>query len=393
MRFRVQSLRGGTALVHSVVDAVDEADARRQLQNQGHTVLTLRPLRGVAPTGGGRPFPLVLFSQELLALLAAGVGVVEALETLAEKENKPMHRSVLEQVLQGLREGQTLSAAMGRQPQTFGPLYVATVRASERTSNLGDALGRYIAYAQQLEVVRSKLVNAAIYPAMLVSVSGLVVLFLMGYVVPRFAHIYEDMGDRLPWMSHLMLRWGQTVEQQWPVLLALLVALTGVLFTGGGRWVGAGLLAGLWRIPALGERMRVFQLARLYRTLGMLLRGGIPVVSALDMVSDLLSPALRPALARATQKVREGHPLSQAFDQQNLSTSVSSRMLRVGERTGQMGDMMERAAAFHDEDMARWADRLTRLMGPVLMLLMGVVIGGIVVLMYLPIFQLAESIQ
>jgi general secretion pathway protein F len=393
MRYRVQSLGPNMALNHTVVDAVDESDARRQVQALGHQLVALKAVRGSALGPRHTAFPLVLFSQELLALLAAGVGIVEALETLAEKETRPTHQAVLNQVLQGLREGQTLSAAMGRQPQAFGPLYVATVRASERTSNLGDALGRYIAYAQQLEVVRGKLVNAAIYPAMLVAVSALVVLFLMGYVVPRFAHIYEDMGDKLPWMSHLMLRWGQTVEQQWPWLLGLLVLLGVALAQGGGRWLGSHLLTRLWRIPALGERMRVFQLARLYRTLGMLLRGGIPAVSALDMVADLLTPALQPALVQATRQIREGQSLSQAFDQQGLTTSVSTRMLRVGERTGQMGDMMERAAAFHDEDMARWADHVTRLMGPVLMLLMGVVIGGIVVLMYLPIFQLAESIQ
>jgi general secretion pathway protein F len=139
--------------------------------------------------------------------------------------------------------------------------------------------------------------------------------------------------------------------------------------------------------------MRVFQMARLYRTLGMLLRGGIAIVPALDMVSGLLSPALQPRLVAATSRIREGLPMSQAFESQGLSTAVSLRMLRVGERTGNMGDMMERAAAFHDEELSRWAEWATRLLGPALMLIMGLVIGAIVVLMYLPIFQLAESVQ
>jgi general secretion pathway protein F len=149
----------------------------------------------------------------------------------------------------------------------------------------------------------------------------------------------------------------------------------------------------MWRIPAVGERMRVFQLARLYRTLGMLVRGGIAIVPALDMVSGLLSAALQERLATATQKVREGIPLSQAFESDGLTTAVALRMLRVGERAGNMGEMMERVAAFHDEEMARWAEWVTKLLGPMLMLLMGLVIGAIVVLMYLPIFQLAESIR
>lgn len=392
MRFRVKSLQPDLALVSTTVDAADEADARRQLAALGHSVVSVARASG----GGARgkaAFPVLLFSQELLALLNSGVGIVEAVETLAEKESRPTVRDVLARILQALREGQTLSAALAALPQAFPPLYVASVRASERTSNLGEALQRYIVYATQLETLRGKLVNAAIYPAMLIGVSTLVIAFLMGYVVPRFAHIYEDMGDQLPWMSRLMLQWGQGVEQHGPLLLAALVALVVVLVGGGGRWLGQRLLQQLWRVPAVGERMRVFQLARLYRTLGMLLRGGIAIVPALDMVISLLSVAMQSRLAAATTAIREGRPMSQAFEEHGLTTAVALRMLRVGERTGNMGEMLERAAAFHDEELARWADWATRLIGPVLMLLMGLVIGTIVVLMYLPIFQLAESIQ
>lgn len=392
MRFRVKSLQPDLALVSTTVDAADEADARRQLAALGHSVVSVaRASGGVAR--GKAAFPVLLFSQELLALLNSGVGIVEAVETLAEKESRPTVRDVLARILQALREGQTLSAALAALPQAFPPLYVASVRASERTSNLGEALQRYIVYATQLETLRGKLVNAAIYPAMLIGVSTLVIAFLMGYVVPRFAHIYEDMGDQLPWMSRLMLQWGQGVEQHGPLLLAALVALVVVLVGGGGRWLGQRLLQQLWRVPAVGERMRVFQLARLYRTLGMLLRGGIAIVPALDMVISLLSVAMQSRLAAATTAIREGRPMSQAFEEHGLTTAVALRMLRVGERTGNMGEMLERAAAFHDEELARWADWATRLIGPVLMLLMGLVIGTIVVLMYLPIFQLAESIQ
>ena len=392
MRFRVKSLQPDLAMASTTVEAVDEADARRQVAALGHSVVSVAR----AAAGGARgqaAFPVLLFSQELLALLNSGVGIVEAVETLTEKESRPGVREVLQRILQSLREGQTLSAALSAQPQAFPPLYVASVRASERTSNLAEALQRYIVYATQLETLRGKLVNAAIYPAMLIGVSLLVIAFLMGYVVPRFAHIYEDMGDQLPWMSRLMLQWGQGVEQHGPLLLAGLAALVALLVAGGGRWLGQRLLQQLWRVPAVGERMRVFQLARLYRTLGMLLRGGIAIVPALDMVGSLLSAALQERLAAATAAIREGRPLSQAFEQHGLTTAVALRMLRVGERTGNMGEMLERSAAFHDEELARWADWATRLIGPALMLVMGLVIGAIVVLMYLPIFQLAESIQ
>jgi general secretion pathway protein F len=147
------------------------------------------------------------------------------------------------------------------------------------------------------------------------------------------------------------------------------------------------------RLPRLGEYVRIYQLARFYRTLGMLLRGGIPIVPALDMVMGLLPTAMRPQLEAARADIRDGQSLSVAFDTRGLSNPVSLRMLRVGERTGQMGEMMERIAAFFDDDIAEAIDWFIRLFEPILMIVMGVVIGVIVLLMYAPIFELAGSIQ
>jgi general secretion pathway protein F len=395
MRYHIKFMQGDLSLASITVEAPSEVDARQQANALGHAVVAVAPegrwTWGLAARKVD--FPVVLFSQELLSLLSSGVSIVEALETLALKEARPAVREVLKGLLGQLREGRSLSAALQTMPHTFPALYIASVKASERTSNLSEALQRYIAYASQLEGVRVKLVSAAIYPMMLIGVSSLVILFLMGYVVPRFSQIYEDMGDQLPWMSRLMLEWGRAIEQYGVWFLGLFVALICGLAMGGGRRILAFFLQILWRVPSVGERMRIFQLTRLYRTLGMLLRGGIPIATALDMVSGLLSPAMQSRLAAATSAIREGQALSWAFESHGLCTAVSSRMMRVAERAGNMGEMMERAAAFHDEEMARWADWLTRLLGPVLMLVMGLLIGAIVVLMYLPIFQLAETIQ
>lgn len=393
MQFKVKALKPGAGVSVLAIDAADAADAGRQASTQGYAVLS------VVREGGARRvvrsrFPLLLFNQELLALLESGVSVIEALETLAEKEQRPAVRNVLGQLVARLKEGRTLSSALHEHVDAFPPLYVATIRASEKTSDLEQALGRYIAYQTQLESVRSKLVNAAIYPALLIAVGGLVVLFLLGYVVPRFSHIYEDIGTNLPWMSRLLLAWGTMLERHGLVIFAVFAAVVAT-----GVWalrqpaVSAWLGNALWRIPVVGERLRVLELARFYRTLGMLQRGGLAIVPALDMVAGMLSPMLRPQLERAMQRVREGSPISQAMDANGLTTHVASRMLRVGERAGNIGDMMERIAVFHDDEIARWAEWFTRLFGPLLMLAIGLVIGIIVVLMYLPIFQLAESLQ
>ena len=155
----------------------------------------------------------------------------------------------------------------------------------------------------------------------------------------------------------------------------------------------AAIMRKVWQIPALGEAMRIYQLARFYRTLGMLLRGGIPLVTAMGMVSSLLQPLLRSSLEKVIVDVREGKPMSAAMEQYGMTTSISIRMLRVGERTGQMGDMMERIGAFYDEEISRVVEWLTKLLEPALMIIIGLVVGLVVVLMYMPIFELAGSIQ
>ena len=394
MEYTIKALQPGRGLTRLRLDAIDSADAARRAEALGCTVLSVSQAALGMGLGRRQDFPLLLFAQELLALLRSGISVLEAIEALREKEGRPAVRHVLDGIHDALRQGKALSSALEESAATFPALFIAAIRASERTSSLDEALSRYAAYATQLDGLRSRLMGAAMYPVLLMVVGGLVILFLMGYVVPRFAHIYQDFGGELPFVSRMLLEWGGLVESAWPLLLATAIGGTAALASHQGRATlgrSGGRLA--WRIPALGERLRVFQLARLYRTLGMLLRGGIPSPQSMKMVAGLLSAELAAALERARIKVTEGIPLSVAFEQEGLSTPVSLRMLRVGERAGNMGEMMERAAGFHDEEMARWADWATRLFGPALMLLMGLVIGVIVVFMYLPIFQLAESIR
>jgi len=396
MRFQIKALRGSEGVVSVVLDAADEADAQRQARTGGLTVLSLRRAASWRPTLFKRRlrFPLALFSQEMLSLLEAGLTLVEAIDGLAEKEANGPIRQTLDHVRNQLHEGRTLSQSMQDLPEVFPSLFVATVQATERTGDLPNALRRYIAYQSQLELVRKKIISASIYPVLLMAAGALVLLFLLGYVVPKFSHVYEDMHGNLPLLSRVLLDVGRFIETNGIVVLIGLVVtiIAGVrLLTlpETRRWVGARL----WTIPAIGERMRLYQLARFYRTLGMLLRGGTPIVSALDMSAGLLSPVLRASLGAAAQSIREGRSISEAMSANNLTTPVALRMLRVGERSGQMDDMMERIAAFCDDEISRWVDWFIRLFEPLLMAFIGIVIGTIVVLMYLPVFELAGNIQ
>ena len=396
MRYEVKALRGEEELTAFALDAADVGDAASQAQDQGYTVIAIKPKVGWPAwrkPGSGR-FPLVLFSQELLALLEAGLSLVDALETLAEKEERPAIRKTLSQIIGSLYEGHTFSHALQHSPMKFPLLYVATVRACEKTGALPEALSRYVAYQSQMDAVKRQVVSASIYPLLLAGVGSLVTLFLLVYVVPRFSHIYADLGGDLPLMSRLLMRWGLLLDANGAAILtATLLVLSGSIYTvtrpASKRW----LVRKLWQLPSLGRRLHVYQLARFYRSLGMLLRGGMPVVTSLQMVSDLLESSLRGQLALASASIREGHALSRAMEQYGLTTPVALRMLRVGEHTGRMGEMMERIAAFYEEETARWVERFTKLFEPLLMVFIGLVIGVIVVLMYFPIFELAGSIQ
>lgn len=397
MHYELKALRHSREIVSLALEALDERDAIAQAKSQGYVVLSARPRRSwrsLWPQARGTGFPLQLFSQELLVLLDAGLPLTEALDALAEKERSASVRTVITQISSDLREGQTLSAAMQRHPAIFPPIYVATVRASETTGDLSDSLSRYVAYQAKLDVVRDKVTSASIYPLLLMGVGGLVVLFLMFYVVPSFTRIYEDLGTNLPVFSVWLLRWGKLLEQHGMLVLFVIVGLIGGIAyalktPGSRRWLDEKL----WQLPAVGDRIRTYHLARFYRMVGMLLRGGTPIVTALNMASGLLHPVLRGPLSQATKSISEGRSISQSLDQVRLTTPVALRMLTVGERSGAMGDMMERIAVFHDEEVARWVDRFMRLFEPMLMTVIGLVIGIIVILMYLPIFELAGSIQ
>ena len=393
MDYEVRAVRGGE-IVSLIIVANHPSDAIEQAREKGYVPIHAKTQSTSFKFKQNKHFPLVLFSQELLALLEAGLNLVEAIEALAEKEIRAEAKHVLDALLQAIYEGQTFSAALNLMPNAFPMLYIATVRASEKTGDLPEALSRYVAYEHQLGLVRKKIISASIYPALLVCVGGLVIMFLLGFVVPKFSHIYEGTGGNLPFLSKVLLAWGTFIESYGKQML--IAVIVGVATLSYGLSLGAvrkWFTQLIWRIPALGERLRIFQLARFYRTLGMLLTGGTPIIPALESVSGLLQVSLRSKMREASQAISHGQTISMAMESTGLTTPVALRMLRVGERGGKIGDMMERIAAFYDEELARWIDWFTKLFEPILMLGIGLVIGVVVLLLYMPIFELAGNIQ
>jgi general secretion pathway protein F len=411
-RFKVRHLALGR-IAEQELDAPDARSVPAALSALLGKPVTLADLLQVSPVAAGGmsapsatvpgpralrakrvDFPRRLFCQELAVLLDAGIPLFEALVTLREKESSAGVADVLSGLIEDLAQGQTLAQAMRRRPEAFSTLLIASIEASQRTGHTPEALRQHGAYLAWVGGMRDKLVSAMIYPAILISASFLVITFLTVFVVPRFADIYEGMGGELPWLSGVLLKTGKVVgEHPWLVIGGIVALVAALMAASRSPVVRKAIAAQLWQMPVVGERLRLVELATLYRTLGLLLQAGVAVVAALEASSELVGPALKISLRGATQRVQEGARLSDSLAEFQLTTPVSLRMVRVGEHTGELGPMLERAATFYDEELARFTDWIGRVVSPVLMLIMGVLIGGIVVLMYLPIFQVAEQIQ
>ena len=394
MQFQVRALSATAQIVESTVEPGSREEALARVARQGMRGLSARPLRSLTRRSTSAALPIALFSQELATLLGAGLPLVDAVQGLADKEENSAARKVYLELARALYEGKAFSQAVAEHPSIFPELYVALMRSAERTGDLPVALRRFVTYRNQTDEVRKKLVSASIYPVVLLVAGTAVLLFLVGYVVPKFSQVYEDMRGDLPWLSQMLLAWGRLISEHQLELLAALAAL-GAL--GAAAWRQGRLREHMGRLvealPGVSKRIFVYRLSRLYRSLGILLRGGIPILPAIGMVRGLVPAALRQRIDSAAARIREGVSLSQAFESNSLVTPIALRMLRAGEKSGNLGEMMEQTADFHDEEIARWIDWFVRLIEPVMMTIIGGVIGVIVVLMYIPIFELAGSIQ
>jgi general secretion pathway protein F len=387
---------GGVSVARVHAASAQQAVQRAQLD--GLRVLSCRP--ATAPRWA-RPrlqraakLDVALLAEELAALLDAGLGMVDALRTLAQKERSAHARTTVQAVADALTEGLPLSAALARRHAQFPALLVATVAASEQTGDLVSALRRYAAHLESLRALRGKVIGAAIYPALLLAIGSLVVLFLLGVVVPRFAVLLEGAQRDLPFASSVLLAWGKAIAAHPAAFGAAAAAGFALAAAGLARALRSGWqIAGLQRVWIIGPLVQMFRHAQFFRTSAMLVRGGIPALRAFGMCRSLLAPEDRSGLDAAMQSIAAGQPIGPALHRAGIADPVALRMLEVAQRTGQLADVLARIAQFQEAQLTRSIDVASRLIEPALMILIGLVIGGIVVLMYLPIFDLASSLQ
>lgn len=370
--------------------------ARQQAIALGYAVLSCRSagLRTWALRSlKSERLDLGVFVEQLRDLLVAGLSVIEALEALRRGAKGATLQSI-ERLERQLREGKTLSDAMTADATSFPPLLVALVRASELTSDLPQALTRFLEHEQRVTEVRHRLVSTSIYPVLLMGVGALVLLFLLFYVMPRFARVFEGMSGELPWSARAMVGWAQLLRANTGLWLgAMLVGALAIASLCASGAVRSALLQRLLSWAPLQERLNTYLLSRWYRASGMLVQGGIALPQALRLASGVLPAALQAGGQAVQRGVHDGLSPSVAYARAGMATPVAEQLLLAGERTGDLGGVLTRIAQFHESEVSRTLERAMRALEPIVMVLVGLGVGVVVVLMYLPIFELAAAIQ
>jgi len=388
-----------------VVEKVFEASSRQllheSLEEQGFQVFSIRRrildslsgLTGARASWTGRRF--LSFNQELIVLLRSGLPILQVLDTIIDRLEAGQMLDVLREIREDIRGGDSLSDAFGKFPHIFPHLYIASIKAGERTGDLAITLTRYIAYQKRVETIRSKIKNAAFYPLLLTISVFAVVLFLMLFVVPRFTQVYADANVELPIMTRILVSAASGLGKSLPVLVPVVMVLLAVapFFLRTER--GAILVDRIkLRLPFVGTLATEYSLLSFCRTLGTTLSSGIPIVSALRMSRATLNNRIfEERMIVATRRVEEGTSFAEALEQAGFFTKIALRMIAAGETSGSLPDMLTDVADYYESEVEYRLERLTSLIEPAMMVGMGLLIGGIVVAMYFPIFQLAETVR
>ncbi|MCL5744626.1 MAG: type II secretion system F family protein [Acidobacteria bacterium] len=384
------------------VDADSEQEIRDRYTEQGYLIYTVRPRAGMVPFSSaigrrGRKINVekfLIFNQQFVTLVRAGLPILKSLDLLADRLTDPKLGRYVTQVRDKVRNGALLSEAF-REAGVFPAIYVTSVMAGERSGSLPEVLDRYIAYQKLALAVRKKLLLSLLYPSFLVLlVTGLIV-FLVTYVVPSFAQLYESMQAKLPVVTQVLIAVGTTTSRYFLVGFGGLVGLI-VLFNlwARGEAAQARIDAVKRRTPLLGDIWVKYQVAQLARVLSTLLLGGIPLVQALETSSEsLASKLLRRSLDSARQKVREGESLSNALSGTGIFPGLSIDMIEVGESTGALPAMLGSVAEFYEDDVNTQMTAALSLIEPAIMIFMGTFVAFVLVALYLPIFSLADTLR
>jgi type IV pilus assembly protein PilC len=383
-----------------VEQGYSEAEVHDRYTQQGYLVYWVKP-RSLLTTGGV-PFrrgkikqsTFLIFNQQFLTLMKAGLPVLTALDLLIKRQRDKFLLQLLENVRDRVKGGELLSDAFAAQ-RVFPKMYTTTLLAGEKSGNMEEVLSRYISYQRLVQTFRKKLAVSLVYPALLIFVVSVMLIFLVTYVVPKFADLFNNLGAQLPAITVFMLAVGLNAQKYaWALALGLIVG--GALFW---HWKqsdrGAEQLDKfLLSLPLLGEIRLKYQVANFSRILATLLQGGLPLVPAMETAgASMSSRQVLNGILGATEKVREGQGLAKSLESQKIFPDLAVEMLEVGESTGALPAMLSSVAEFYEEDVQTALGAAMALIEPLILIFMAVVVGGILISLYLPIFTLGSGIH
>ena len=380
-------------------EAANREALLENLEEQGFFVFQIRrsAWRGWLSTASarlsGRRF--MALNQEMLVLIRSGLPILQVLDTLVERMEAGRLLEVLREIRNDVKGGGALSDAFGRFPAIFPQLYVASLRAGEQSGDLPVTLARYIAYQKRAEAIKAKVRSATFYPSLLAVAVVAVLAFLLLYVIPNVTQVYADASVELPLLTRLVIGVSNGMVKTMPLWLPLLIAgvvgLRRLAQTERGNY-----LIDRWklRLPFFGALFSEYALASFCRTLATTLASGIPAVQSLKMARGVLdNRLLEERLGTAILRIEEGTKISEALEQTGTFPVIALRMIGVGETSGSLGDMLVDVADYYETEVERRLERLATMVEPLMMLIMGLLVGGIVVAMYMPIFQLAGTVR
>ena len=402
MEFRCRLGTPGGDIIEGIYVADSEARLRRELEEKGLYVLAIqrggafglgslgRPQRRREPT---REF--LIFNQELATLLKAGMPLVQSLEILRRRVANPVFKSVLDDVYDRVRSGNSLSEAFESHGRMFPGVYTASLLAGEKSGSLEQVIRRYVAYVKVVSAVRRKTISALVYPLILLVLSLIVVSIIVLRVVPEFGAFYDQFHAELPLSTRVLVAVSNFAGSYF-VLVVLSVALASFMFWGWLKRAGSRVRFDRWvlSIPSLGPVAQKFATSQVARTLATLLGGGIPLVNAIEVASrSIQNQYLARELQSAGQQVREGRALSAAMNDSGAFPDVSIKMVEVGEQTGALQEMLNSLADFYDEEIETNLGRFITVIEPVLLVIMGIVIAALLLSLYMPLFQLSNALS
>jgi type IV pilus assembly protein PilC len=392
----------GRGQIHQQVATADsEKELREKYSSQGFLIYSIKPRGGAAVGGGllGRRRKLnlekfLIFNQQFVTLVRAGLPILKSLDLLAERLTDPKLGPYIKAVRDEVRNGTLLSEAF-RLQRIFPKIYVTSVMAGEKSGSLTEVLDRYITYQKLSLSVKKKVMVSLMYPAVLVFLVIALMVFLVTYVVPTFAGLYNSMNANLPKITMYLIAVGTTARSYIVFGFAGLVGLI-FLFRWWARRESAREKVDTlkMRMPLAGEIWLKYQVAQLSRILSTLLVGGIPLVQAMETAADSLgTPLLKRAVEAAGKMVREGQPLSGSLKASKLFPPLAIDMIEVGESTGALPAMLNSVAEFFEEDVNTRMAAVLSLIEPAIMIVMGAFVAFVLIALYLPIFSLADTIR